>query len=342
LHPDLVQAEMEPESIIACREETECEDPQITTNQQDPPAENPPGVLSLPEVCVRFIELLFYEANKVNNRIYLNHRAFLPGIILLMLTWNIPLHAQASVGIDTFDTSNQLNNAGQISASARFGLNDSYTDNFFLNYSAWGVNGSWFAFQNQNITDVTITVTGDAGFVPGVTVWATGAAEFDGGTLGFAGESSTAGFTTPLSFNATGAMGDPGTLWMANGHGGNAIETLAYAVANPNVNHTFGTGWGETILSGVHDVSLTGTFEAGISGNADANAVTLQFNSLAAGWYALYIGGADTTTIGGNYDLIVSAVPEAETWLMLLTGLSLIGWRLRNQSATDACSRAVA
>ncbi|MCP5251595.1 MAG: pyruvate-binding protein [Burkholderiales bacterium] len=277
----------------------------------------------------------------MNNRISLNHRAFLPGMILLMLIWSIPLHAQASVGIDTFDASNQLNNAGQISASARFGLSDSYTGNVFLDYSAWGVNGSWFAFQNQNITDVTITVTGDAGFVPGVTVWATGAAEFDGGTLGFASEFSTAGFSTPLSFNATGAMGAPGTLWMASGHGGNAIETLAYAVANPNVNHTFGTGWGETILSGVHDISLTDTFEAGISGNTDANAVALQFNSLAAGWYALYIGGADTTTTGGNYDLIVSAVPENEIWAMLLAGLGLIGWRLRNQSATDGVSQVV-
>ncbi len=263
-------------------------------------------------------------------------------MILLMLIWSIPLHAQASVGIDTFDASNQLNNAGQISASARFGLSDSYTGNVFLDYSAWGVNGSWFAFQNQNITDVTITVTGDAGFVPGVTVWATGAAEFDGGTLGFAGEFSTAGFSTPLSFNATGAMGDPGTLWMASGHGGNVIETLAYAVANPNVSHTFGTGWGETILSGAHDVSLTDTFEAGISGGAAANAVTLQFNDLAAGWYALYVGGTDTTTTGGNYDLVVSAVPEAETWLMLLAGLCLIGWRLRNQSATDGVSQVIA
>lgn len=303
--------------------------------------DNLPGVLSLSEFGVRLIKLLFHETNNMNNRIFLNHRAFLPGMILFMLTWNIPLHAQASVGIDTFDASNQLNNAGQISASARFGLSDSYTGNIFLDYSAWGVNGAWFAFQNQNITDVTITVTGDAGFVPGVTVWATGAAEFDGGTLGFAGEFSTAGFSAPLSFNATGAMGDPGTLWMANGHGGNVIETLAYAIANPNVSHTFGTGWGETILSGVHDVSLTDTFEAGISGGTAANAVTLQFNDLAAGWYALYIGGADTTTTGGNYDLVVSAVPEAETWLMLLAGLCLIGWRLRNRSATDDVSQVI-
>src|SRR5690606_38932914 len=96
-----------------------------------------------------------------------------------------------------------------------------------------------------------------------------------------------------------------------------------------------------TILFGVHHISLTDTFEAGISCNTDANAVTLQINSLAAGWYALYIGCADTTTTSGNYELHDSAVPEAEAWLMLLAGLGLIGWRLRNQSATDGVSHVV-
>lgn len=304
-----------------------------------------PDVYPRPSLTCDLLNYFSMKRNKMNNRNYLNNRAFLSGIIFLMLTWNIPLHAQGSVGIDTFDTSNQLNSAGQISATSRFGLSDSYTDNAFLNFSAWGVNGSWFTFLNHDVSDVTIAVTGDAGFVPGLTVWATGAAEFDGGTLGFAGESSTAGFITPLSFNATSAMGASGTLWMASANvyngGGNVIETLAYAVANPNVNYTFGTGWGETILSGAHDVSLTDTFEAGISGGTAANAVTLQFNDLAAGWYALYIGGADTMTTGGNYDLVVSAVPETEIWAMLLAGLCLIGWRLRNRSATDIFSRAV-
>ncbi|HQU63404.1 MAG TPA: PEP-CTERM sorting domain-containing protein [Nitrosomonas sp.] len=33
---------------------------------------------------------------------------------------------------------------------------------------------------------------------------------------------------------------------------------------------------------------------------------------------------------------MVSAVPEAETWAMLLAGLGLIGWRLRNQPREES------
>lgn len=275
----------------------------------------------------------------MNKQIYLRKTIYSSVILCLMLTWSAMSHAEVEVPIspaiviDSFDTSNQLPSFGQISASARYGLADSYTDNFFLDYSAWGDTGSWFTFQNLTDTDVKITIAGDPGFVPGATVWATGASEFDGGTLGYGDEFNVGGFGTPISFNATGAMGTPGTLWMASGQGGNMLETLAYAVANPAVDYGTGiTGWGETIQAGVHDASSTNTFAAGISGSTDANTIAFQFSNLAAGWYALFIGGTDATTEGGDYDLVISAVPEAQTWAMLLAGLTLIGWRLSRQS----------
>ncbi|MBX3616175.1 FxDxF family PEP-CTERM protein [Nitrosomonas sp.] len=206
-------------------------------------------------------------------------------------------------------------------------LKSAYSDNPSLNYSAWAHTGDWFVFQNTGLGDVTVTVNGSSGFVPGVTVWATGANPFDGGTEGFGSEISLAGFGTPHSFNATGAMGDDGTLWMANGQGGNVLETLGYAVSGPS--HTTDTGWGESILNGAHDVSLTNTFENGIGGSVGAHTASLAFNDLAPGWYTVYVGGTDHTSAGGAYTLTVSAVPEAETWAMLLAGLGLVGWRMR-------------
>lgn len=206
-------------------------------------------------------------------------------------------------------------------------LKSAYSDNPSLNYSAWAHVGDWFVFQNHGPRDVTVTVNGSSGFVPGVTVWATGEFVFDGGTEGFGSEISLAGFGTPHSFNATGAMGDAGTLWMANGQGGNVLETLGYAVAGAS--HTVDTGWGETILHGANDVSLTNNFENGVGGSVGANTATLTFNDLAPGWYLAYVGGTDHASAGGAYSLTVSAVPEAETWAMLLAGLGLVGWRVR-------------
>lgn len=239
------------------------------------------------------------------------------------------LYAAGAVGFQAWTAGNDLFMGSSISA-ANSGLKSSYADNPSLSYSAWAHTGDWFTFNNHDLADVTVTVSGDSGFVPGLTVWATGGTEFDGGTTDFGGELSLAGFGTPHSFNATGAMGDTGTLWMANGQGGNVAEILGYAVSGPS--HAAGTtGWGESIVTGVNDVSLTNTFENGVGGSTSAHAVSLVFSDLAPGWYALYVGGTDNTTAGGVYDLTVSAVPEPETYAMLLAGLGLVGWRMKKQ-----------
>lgn len=250
-------------------------------------------------------------------------------IISITALASAQLHAAGAVGFKAWNGDiNELNLGGSISATET-GLQSAYSDNPLLNHSAWAHTGDWYTFKNNSLGDVNVTVSGDAGFAPGLTVWATGDTEFDGGTAGFGSEISSAGFGTPHTFNATGAMGDAGTLWMANGNGGNVLETLGYAVSGPS--HTTGTGWGESIITGANDVSLTSTFENGISGSAGANSVSLIFDDLAPGWYALYIGGTDNATAGGAFDLTVSAVPEPETYAMLLAGLGLVGWRLKNR-----------
>ncbi len=251
--------------------------------------------------------------------------------IISITALSTSVYAAGAVGFKPWTGDNNELNLGSSISATETGLQSAYSDNPSLNNSAWAHTGDWYTFKNNSLTDVTVTVSGDANFAPGLTVWATGSTEFDGGTTGFGGELSSAGFGTPHSFNATGAMGDTGTLWMANGNGGNVLETLGYAVAGPS--HAAG-GWGESIFTGANDVSLTSAFENGISGNVGANSVSLIFDDLAPGWYAMYIGGTNNATAGGAFNLTVSAVPEPETYAMLLAGLGLVGWRLRNRERT--------
>ncbi len=230
---------------------------------------------------------------------------------------------------------NILDSFGDITAS-NFGdpvSYPSYTGNPLLNNSADGRTGNWYTFEKQQGGgDVTVTVNGSPDFVPGFTVWATNG-PFDGGTpsneiqLNFSAYSST-----PHVMNATGQLGDLGTQWMQDGQGGNALATLGYAVANEAINITDGsTSWGEDVVSGAH--GYTTTFNTGWAGNASGNSASLTFNNLAAGWYTVFIGGTDSTSgFSGEFDLVVSAVPETETWTMLLAGLGLIGWRLKKQA----------
>ncbi len=234
-----------------------------------------------------------------------------------------------AAGATAIDDTGSLSSGGSLTFSGA-GQASSYSDNPSLNNSSWAHTGAWYTFQNQSVGDVSVSVLGDAGFAPGVSVWASGNAEFDGGSN--SAEVSSAGFGTPHSFNSTGALGDFGTAWMADGTGGNMQETLGYAMTGPtHLNSVSPTGWGEDLVNGAHDVSLTNTFESGVTGSTSGNTASLAFDDLAAGWYTVYVGGTDASLGGGQYDLVISAVPEAETWAMLLAGLGLIGWRLRKQ-----------
>ena len=253
-------------------------------------------------------------------------------LITVATLFSASVYAADAIGIDATGNFSHSNTGARITFSA-VGQASSYSDNPNLNYSSWAHTGNWFTFFNdQSVGNINVTVQGDSNFAPGVTVWASGDTEFDGGTTSFGAENSSAGFGTPHSFNSNGAMGDFGTLWMANGQGGNMQETLGYAVSGPtHLNSVSPTGWGEDIVSGAHDVSLTNTFESGVTGSTSANTASLVFDDLAIGWYTVYVGGTDTSLAGGQYDLIITQVPEAEAWAMLLAGLGLIGWRLRQQ-----------
>lgn len=211
-----------------------------------------------------------------------------------------------------------------------------YSDNPSLSNSAWAHAGGapWYSFQVLTTSDVTISLTSalaTSTFNPGLTLWATGSSIFNGGSDDIE-VGPVNGWTAPHSLNATGQIGDAGTLW-ASGANGNLLETLAYAVTGPAHTNSAVNGWNEVINTGVNDISTDDTFEQGITGTATGNSILLTAHNLASGWYTVYFNGTNNATLPGatgwnNYNLSISsaaAVPEPGTWALTLAGLVSLG-----------------
>ena len=64
--------------------------------------------------------------------------------------------------------------------------------------------------------------------------------------------------------------------------------------------------------------------------------VTLSSNLLTNTNYFLKITGTTSGTLGGAYTTAISAVPEAESWVMMLAGLGLVGFVLRRNNRRQA------
>lgn len=87
------------------------------------------------------------------------------------------------------------------------------------------------------------------------------------------------------------------------------------------------------------DVDLT---SASLTGGGLSSALTdtnpndgFSFTSLAAGSYTLALAGSAPGSLGGVYAGAIHAapVPEPEHYAMMLTGLLMVGWRVRRRNA---------
>jgi hypothetical protein len=95
-----------------------------------------------------------------------------------------------------------------------------------------------------------------------------------------------------------------------------------------NLRHNGGPDVFETLALQIFAGSGTsGTALAGISGPG-----TFSFNANSAGLYTAFLFGDKSKAHGGGtFEISVAAVPELETWVMLLAGMALIGYLLRRK-----------
>ncbi len=201
----------------------------------------------------------------------------------------------------------------------------SYTDNVDLNYSAWGHAGRWYNFEVTSAVDTKISVQANnsADWAPAFTVYSTNG-QWGGGTATF----SEGGITgnTPHNFNATGNIGDNGTLWMQDGGAGNnaafsnVTSTLAYANSG-QTHHAGETNWGEHIHNGVHAKAGLNTYASALSGSVGTGTADITLSNLAAGWYTVYVGGSDASLTNSAFSTTVSAVPVPAAVYLFGTGL---------------------
>lgn len=204
------------------------------------------------------------------------------------------------------------------SLSGGMSPSNGYTDNIALHNSAWGHAVQWLNFQvtaaNQvvTITDAVLTGTNQRAF----TVWASNGA-FNGGTTNY-DEIGASGSNTPHTFNAVGQLGSAGTVWAtdpsvsANG-GGNLLKTLAYVNAGNAHTDSAQNDWGEVINAGVNQLDNSGTYFNNLTGSYSNSVAQLVFTNLAAGWYTVATGGANSSLYSADatHQLTVttSAVP---------------------------------
>ncbi len=260
-------------------------------------------------------------------------------ISLLPITSNAAITVPAVALTNTWDAGNLIMSAGESISATNQGSNDkqSFTSNPELDGASWAHFGSWYTFMTHNDSNIKISVTATKPqeMSPGFSVWRTDG-EFDGGTPK-TGEQSTVEVGTPHSFNSIGKAGNYGTWWMTdnsvsitdpNTNGGvgfaehGIVEHLGYASDGI---YEGSNGWGEIVKN---------------DGNQDGYA-ELTFDNMDAGWYLIFVGGADGTVAGSGAPLnilvdsspIVGANPVPVPAAVWLFGSSLAGLFLSRKKA---------
>jgi hypothetical protein len=139
---------------------------------------------------------------------------------------------------------------------------------------------------------------------------------------------------SPLSFNSgavpVGEFSDYFTFTLPANHGS------GYSVINFAVSQLFSTLLATVSLHSNVDGTLFNADDTQLSSTvvSSGNQLALTFGPSAASSYYLNVTGTANGTLGGLYNgaISVTAVPEPETYAMLLAGLGLMGAIARRRS----------
>lgn len=240
---------------------------------------------------------------------------------------------------------NVLGAGETITNTAANSTKNGWVDNRALNNDAWGMFGSWISFQLTSAATTTVSATANAAtMAPAFTLYRTDVSWIPFGTganapwtvPGQTESTSTNGDVTSGAihdFSQVAQAGQNGLVWATNNTAGGpgVVETLGYA----NSGHSYASNfWGQAVNYGANDVSIDNVYESGVTGSVGAGFASLTLNNLKAGWYTVFVSGANSSLTGSAIDVSVSSVPvPGAVWLFGSALVGLVGASRRKLSA---------
>ena len=99
-----------------------------------------------------------------------------------------------------------------------------------------------------------------------------------------------------------------------------------------------------SFLTNFDTLALALTMTGGATVQTLTGPGTFTFTPSATGSFTAIVFGDPGSSGGvelGTFGLTIAAVPEAETWAMMLVGMGLVGWQLRRKVKASAANRFV-
>jgi hypothetical protein len=280
----------------------------------------------------------------------MNLSVFKTTLVAAAISFAIAEPAAAAV----FDTAtgNVLGLGGTITSTAANANKVGWTGNAALTNDAWGMQGGWLSFQLTSTTDTVVTASANVAsdMAPAFTIYRTDASWVPFGT-GATGTNwlvpgQTAAGKDPVTLQpintASGAIhkfsqvaqaGQNGIIWGTNNTPGGqgVVETLGYV--NSGVSTT-ANSFGQAVNYGANDVSIDNLYESGVFGTVGTGLASLKLNSLKAGWYTIFVSGANGALAGSPINVSVAAVPvPGAVWLFGSAIMGFLGMSRRKLNA---------
>ena len=194
--------------------------------------------------------------------------------------------------------------------------------------------GTEVFFSDSTATSATTIGTGESSFK-----WNTGGAVLSAGTvvrfsaIDMAGRAASVGTFSVVGSGNLGLSATAETVYAFLGTSATAVGTMLTAVST-EASLTSLTTVGLT--AGTNAIKLTSStdfasYTGARSGEASFVAYAPMVNS-AANW-AIDVGGNGTTVLPSTTNFAVTAVPEPETYALMLAGLAAVGLMARRRQA---------